>query len=148
MFTKPQAFDDVVVEPSDHYGLRVDMLVTSAALLPLGLTPGCPAGVGPEVLVRALAAIADDAVPLGTPLHFFASEGLLVRAVGYARVVVRREGNDVVIGRRRVRAASTTPTMLSCRCLRGLSPSTPCGVSAMGWWRRSLPLRGASCRPS
>ncbi len=71
-------------------------------LLPLALTPGCPAGVGPEVLVRALAAVADDAVPLSMPLHFFASAGLLVRAAGYARMAARREGNDVVIGRRRV----------------------------------------------
>lgn len=74
----------------------------TSALLPLALTPGCPAGVGPEVLVRALAAVADDAVPLSLPLHFFASAGLLERAAGYARVSVRREGNVVVIGRRRV----------------------------------------------
>jgi endonuclease/exonuclease/phosphatase family metal-dependent hydrolase len=28
VFTEPQSFDDVVVEPSDHFGVRVDLLVT------------------------------------------------------------------------------------------------------------------------
>lgn len=73
------------------------------AWLPLALTPGCPAGVGPEVLVRALATIGDDALPLHLPLHFFASAGVLERAAGYARVAVQREGDEIVVGRRRVR---------------------------------------------
>ena len=53
----------------------------------LGLTPGCPAGVGPELLPIAITQLVDDgALPHSLRWRFFASAALLVRACHRAKM--------------------------------------------------------------
>jgi 4-hydroxythreonine-4-phosphate dehydrogenase len=67
--------------------------------LTLGLTPGCPAGVGPEVTVAALARLADEAaLPPTLRLRFFASPALLLEGARRAGVVAHRHGDTVTLG--------------------------------------------------
>ncbi len=80
---------------------------SSADRLPIGLTCGCPAGIGLELLVQALAAIDDDALPAATPLRFFASAALLQQGARRAGIAVVRDRDDVVIGGRRVHCTVT-----------------------------------------
>jgi 4-hydroxythreonine-4-phosphate dehydrogenase len=66
--------------------------------LTLGLTPGCPAGVGPEVLVAALARLHDDgALPPTLRLRFFASAALLLEGARRAGLLARRDGDVVTL---------------------------------------------------
>jgi 4-hydroxythreonine-4-phosphate dehydrogenase len=71
--------------------------------LTLGLTPGCPAGVGLEVLPAAIEQLVDDgALPQTVRLRFFASAGLLVEGCRRAGVDVLRRGEVVTIAGREV----------------------------------------------
>jgi 4-hydroxythreonine-4-phosphate dehydrogenase len=81
-------------------------LVLPRGFLTLGLTPGCPAGIGPEVLVGALARLEDEgALPPTLRVRFFASAGLLEEGARRAYVPVHRVGDLVMIGRLRVTCA-------------------------------------------
>lgn len=74
--------------------------------LTLGLTPGCPAGVGLEVLPAAIAQLVDnDALPKTTRLRFFASAGLLVEGCRRAGIDVLRLGDRVTIAGREVQCS-------------------------------------------
>jgi 4-hydroxythreonine-4-phosphate dehydrogenase len=71
----------------------------------LALTPGCPAGIGPEVIARAAL---DAALPRGCRLVFMASPAQLLLGAKRARVPAAREDGDVVVlGRGRHRRAVT-----------------------------------------
>jgi 4-hydroxythreonine-4-phosphate dehydrogenase len=73
-------------------------LALPRGFLTLGLTPGCPAGVGPEVLVAALARLAvEGALPPTLRLRFFASAAQLQEGARRARVPARRDGDNVVL---------------------------------------------------
>lgn len=69
----------------------------------IGLTSGCPAGVGLELLVTAIAVADDGVLPPSTSLTFFGSAALLLEGARRARIDVVRDDDVVVIGRRRVR---------------------------------------------
>ena len=74
--------------------------------LTLGLTPGCPAGVGLELLPAAIEQLVeDDALPETTRLRFFASAGLLVEGCRRAHVDVMRRDDIVTIAGREVRCS-------------------------------------------
>lgn len=64
----------------------------------LGLTPGCPAGIGPEVLARALV---DSELPPGTRLRFFSSPAVLALGAERARVRCTFDGTFIALGRGR-----------------------------------------------
>lgn len=76
--------------------------------LRLGLTPGCPAGIGPEVLARALV---ETRLPANVTLRFFSSAAVLTLGARRARVPFTVEGVEeeagegplVVLGRGRNR---------------------------------------------
>lgn len=68
--------------------------------LRLGLTPGCPAGIGPEVLARALV---QTELPRGTTLRFFSSSSVLALGAKRAGVPCAQDGPLVVLGRGRRR---------------------------------------------
>lgn len=71
--------------------------------LTLGLTPGCPAGVGPEVLAAAIEQLVDDAaLPRTARLRFFASPALLVEGCRRAGVDALRKNDVVTIAGREV----------------------------------------------
>lgn len=72
-----------------------------ARRLRLGLTPGCPAGIGPEVLARALV---ETELPKGSVLRFFSSAALLQLGARRAGVPCVQDGPFVVLGRGRRRA--------------------------------------------
>ena len=64
----------------------------------LGLTPGCPAGVGPELLPLAIAQLVDEgALPPTLRWRFFASAALMVRACQRATIPAVRERNTVTV---------------------------------------------------
>ena len=65
--------------------------------LTLGLTPGCPAGIGPEVWAKALAAVGHDALPKTVRLRWFASAALLLEGARRAGVSAEKRGDDVVV---------------------------------------------------
>ncbi len=65
--------------------------------LTLGLTPGCPAGIGPEVWAKALAAVGHDDLPPTVRLRWFASAALLLEGARRAGVDAVKRGDDVVI---------------------------------------------------
>jgi 4-hydroxythreonine-4-phosphate dehydrogenase len=89
--------------------------------LTLGLTPGCPAGIGPEVLVRALARLDDDdALPPTLRVRFFASPALLLQGAARAGVTAARDGETVVIGRVRVACAVEDDHDPGARCRPGV----------------------------
>jgi len=70
--------------------------------LSIALTSGCPAGVGPELVVTAIARLSNDELPPATRLLFCASAATFVEGARRAGVHVVRDGNDVVVGARRV----------------------------------------------
>lgn len=76
-------------------------LTLPRGFITIGLTPGCPAGVGPEVWAKALSVVDDD-LPRTVQLRWFASAALLLegarRAGVDARVEAGAAGDDVVIG--------------------------------------------------
>ncbi len=78
------------------------------ASLTIGLTPGCPAGIGPEVWAQAIAQLAPTLTST-TRLRFFASKALLLegarRAGLQAEVDVQGSEVAVVIGGQRVEIA-------------------------------------------
>ncbi len=76
--------------------------------LRLGLTPGCPAGIGPEVLARA---IVDATLPERASLRFFGSAAVLALGAKRAGVSFDLEEPFVVLrrGRRRVRVETALP---------------------------------------
>jgi len=78
------------------------MSSSSSAPLTIALSSGCPAGVGPELMVKAIALLDDDRLPAATRLLWCASAALFVEGARRAGVVVSRDGNDVVVGHRRV----------------------------------------------
>ncbi len=67
----------------------------------IALTSGCPAGVGPELMVKAIVAVADD-LPSGTQLRYFASPAGLREGARRAGVAVEVDGAVVVVGGHRV----------------------------------------------
>ncbi|MBM4280920.1 MAG: hypothetical protein FJ137_09200 [Deltaproteobacteria bacterium] len=78
-------------------------LTLPRGFLTLGLTPGCPAGVGPEVIVAALVRLDDEgALPPTLRLRFFGSPALLLEGARRARVAAERDGEVVTFGRLRV----------------------------------------------
>lgn len=80
----------------------------AARPLRLGLTPGCPAGIGPEVLARALV---ESRLPRGTTLRFFASPALLAMGARRAGVPCAIQGARVELGsaRRRILVEAAAP---------------------------------------
>lgn len=62
----------------------------------IGLTPGCPAGIGPETWAKALALLRPDDVPKTVRLRWFASAALLLEGCRRAGVNATR-GDDVVV---------------------------------------------------
>jgi 4-hydroxythreonine-4-phosphate dehydrogenase len=69
--------------------------------LTLGLTPGCPAGVGLELLPAAIAALVQDgALPGTVRLRFLASAGLLLEGCRRAGVEAVRAGDVVTVAGR------------------------------------------------
>lgn len=72
-------------------------LTLPRGFLTLGLTPGCPAGVGPEVWAKALAAVGPDDLPPTVRLRWFASAALLLEGARRAGVDADKRGDDVVI---------------------------------------------------
>ena len=73
-----------------------------AVPLTIALSSGCPAGVGPELMVKAIALLGDDTLPATTRVLWCASAALFVQGARRAGVDVVRDGNDVVVGHRRV----------------------------------------------
>lgn len=65
--------------------------------LTLGLTPGCPAGIGPEVWAKALATVGHDDLPKTVRLRWYASAALLLEGCRRAGVEADKRGDDVVI---------------------------------------------------
>jgi 4-hydroxythreonine-4-phosphate dehydrogenase len=89
--------------------------------LTLGVTPGCPAGVGPEVLVAALARLDEQgALPPTLRVRFFASPALLQEGASRAGVPVVRSGDTVTIGRQRVTCAIDDDHDRGIRCQPGV----------------------------
>lgn len=73
--------------------------------LTIGLTPGCAAGVGPEVWAKALAELSTS-LPKTTHLRWFASKALLLEGARRAGVEAVVDGTDVVVvGSQRVEIA-------------------------------------------
>ncbi|OGQ13328.1 MAG: hypothetical protein A2138_08735 [Deltaproteobacteria bacterium RBG_16_71_12] len=68
--------------------------------LRLGLTPGCPAGIGPEVLARALV---EAELPRGAYLRFFSSAAVLALGAKRAGVPCALDEPMVLLGRGRRR---------------------------------------------
>jgi 4-hydroxythreonine-4-phosphate dehydrogenase len=67
-------------------------LTRPRGLLTLGVTPGCPAGVGPELIARAIGELAEEGVLTATSrLRFFASAKLLLEGCRRAGVDAVRE---------------------------------------------------------
>jgi 4-hydroxythreonine-4-phosphate dehydrogenase len=65
----------------------------------IGLTPGCPAGVGPELLAMAIAELAaEGAFKKTVRLRFFASAALFVEGCVRAGVDASRTGDVVSVG--------------------------------------------------
>lgn len=62
--------------------------------LQVALTPGCPAGIGPEVIA---AGVLRARVPASTRLRFMASPALLLEGARRARVEARRDGDRVLL---------------------------------------------------
>lgn len=62
----------------------------------IGITPGCPAGIGPEVIARA---IVDAALPARVRLVFHASAEQLLEGARRAGVMARRDDDGVRLGR-------------------------------------------------
>ena len=73
-------------------------------VLTIGLTPGCPAGIGPEVWAKALLGLSVS-LPASTRLRWFASQALLLEGARRAKVTASVDGSDVVIGGLRVQVA-------------------------------------------
>lgn len=80
----------------------------SRKALRLGLTPGCPAGIGPEVLARALV---EAELPKDARLRFFSSAAVLALGAKRAGVPWVFEEPFLVLGRgrRRVRVEVAAP---------------------------------------
>jgi 4-hydroxythreonine-4-phosphate dehydrogenase len=78
-------------------------LTLPRGFLTLGLTPGCPAGVGPELLALAIEQLVDeDALPQTVRLRFQASAALFVRACARGRVPAVRHDHTVTVAGREV----------------------------------------------
>jgi 4-hydroxythreonine-4-phosphate dehydrogenase len=74
--------------------------------LTLGLTPGCPAGVGLELVPAAIASLVEEgALPKTSRLRFFASAGLLVEGCRRAGIEAGRSGEVVTIAGREVQCS-------------------------------------------
>jgi 4-hydroxythreonine-4-phosphate dehydrogenase len=96
-------------------------LTLPRGFLTLGLTPGCPAGVGPEVLVAALARLSEEgALPPTLRLRFFASPALLLEGARRAHIAADRQGDVVEFGRVRVTCAVDDDHDLGARCRPGI----------------------------
>jgi len=96
-------------------------LALPRGFLTLGLTPGCPAGVGPEVLVQALARLdGDDALPPTLRVRFFASPALLLQGAQRGGVAAQRTGDTVTIGRVRVTCAVVDDDDPGAHCRAGV----------------------------
>lgn len=67
----------------------------------LALTPGCPAGIGPEVIARA---VVDVTLPAGAKLMWMASTALLLEGARRAQVASKQVGDDGVMMGRGARA--------------------------------------------
>ncbi len=65
-------------------------LTLPRGFLTIGLTPGCPAGVGPEVWAKALSVV-DETLPQTVRLRWFASAALLLEGARRAGVAAHRE---------------------------------------------------------
>jgi 4-hydroxythreonine-4-phosphate dehydrogenase len=109
----------------DHDLDNDDDAMTELALprgfLTLGLTPGCPAGIGPEVLVSALARLDDEgALPPTLRVRFFASPALLQEGARRAGLAVERADDTVAIGRVRVTCAVDDDHDRGARCRPGV----------------------------
>jgi 4-hydroxythreonine-4-phosphate dehydrogenase len=96
-------------------------LARPRGFLTLGLTPGCPAGIGPEVLVAALARLDDDdALPPTLRVRFFSSPALLLEGARRAGLDALRDGDVVTIGRVRVSCAVDDDDDRGARCRPGV----------------------------
>lgn len=65
--------------------------------LTLALTPGCPAGIGPETWAKALSSLSSEDLPKTVRLRWFASAALLLEGCERAGLVGRR-GHDEAHG--------------------------------------------------
>lgn len=74
----------------------------SRRALRIGLTPGCPAGIGPEVLARALV---DAELPARARLVFFSSRAVLALGARRAGVPCAEHEHVMVLGRGRRRVS-------------------------------------------
>jgi 4-hydroxythreonine-4-phosphate dehydrogenase len=84
-------------------------LTLPRGFLTIGLTPGCPAGIGPEVWAKAIQELSTT-LPKTTRLRWFASSALLLEGARRADIEAELEKNDqgddvVVIGALRVEIA-------------------------------------------
>ncbi len=63
-------------------------------MISLALAPGCPAGIGPEVIARA---VVEAKLPAGAKLVWMASSALLIEGARRAKVATKKVGDDGVI---------------------------------------------------